>query len=213
MCDNFRAPTGRSTAPADRLDNLMRRRFPCVQLLTATFVVVLVIGCSSRSPEPDPDALNLRDMAAQALAESGIDEPAMRQISVNPSTGVHAFIVTDQDATVSVQLWADGPDQPPNDWRRVPMEFVRHQADVFLDVELIKVGAPTAMDAAIEHWRGCVPRSQTVFGSAEGDTRWVLFCDIPEGTVSGWVDVQTGEFKPSQAPPAIRPVTATAGPS
>ena len=190
----------------------MRRRFPCVQLLTATFVVVLVIGCSNPSPEPDADALALRELAGKALAASGIDEPALRQISVNPLTGLHAFMVTDQDATVGVQLWADTPDQPPNEWRRVPMEFIRHRADVFLDVELIKVGAAAAMDAATEHWRGCVPRSQTVFGSKEGDTQWVLFCDIPEGTVSGWVDVQTGEFTPSQAPPAIVPVTATVAP-
>ncbi len=89
------------------------------------------------------------------------------------------------------------------------MEFIRHRADVFLSVESMNVGPTAAMDEITEHWRGCAPRSQTVISSAEGDTRWVLFCDLPEGTVSGWVDVKTREFTPSEAPPAIVPVTAT----
>ena len=209
MCDIFRATNGCSTAPADRLDNLMRRSFPCVQLLTATFVVVLVIGCSSRSPEPDAGALALREMAEEALGVSGIDDPVLRQFSVNPRTDSHNFMVTDRDVTVGVVLWADTPDQLPSEWRHVPMEFMRHQADVFLDVSLLNVGASAAMDAMAGHWPGCVPRGQTVIGSTEGDNQWVVSCDLPEGTVSGWVDAETGEFTPSQAPPVIAPVTAT----
>jgi hypothetical protein len=198
-----------STAPADRLDIVMRGRFSCVQLLTATFVVMLVIGCSSPAQGPDAEALALREMADEAMASSGIEDPVLRQISVNPSTGLHSFMVTDKDATVGVQLWADTPDQASSEWRIVPMEFVRHQADVSLDVGSINVDATIAMEAATEHWPGCVPRGQTVIGSTEGENQWVVFCDLPEGTVSGWVNAETGEFTPSKAPPAIAPVTAT----
>ena len=180
-----------------------------VQFLTAAFALLLVIGCTSSSPEPDAGALSLREMAGQALATSGISEPVLRQISVDPRAGRHIFMVTDKDATVGVDLWVDAPDQPPDEWRRVPMEFIRHRADVSLDVESINVGASTAMNAATEHWPGCVPRGQTVIRSTEGSTQWVLFCDLPEGTVSGWVDATTGEFTASEAPPAIGPVTAT----
>ena len=189
----------------------MIHRFPRLQLLAAVFIVLLTSGCSSSAPQPDAGALVLREMAEEALAVSGIDNPVLRQFSINPRTGSHNFMVTDRDVTVGVELWAGTPDQPPSEWRHVPMEFMRHQADVFLDVSLLNVGASAAMTAMTRHWPGCVPRGQTVIGSTEGDIRWVVSCDLPEGTVSGWVDAETGEFTPSQAPPVIAPVTATPG--
>lgn len=187
----------------------MRLRSRCAQLLAVIFMVVLVAACSSRTPEPDAGALALRKMAGQALTASEIDDPVLRQFSVNPRTGSHNFMVTDRDVTVGVELWADRPDQPPNEWHMVPMEFMRHQADVFVDVSLLNVGATAAMASATEHWPGCVPRGQTVIGSSEGNNQWVVSCDLPEGTVSGWVDAETGEFTPSKAAPVIRPAIAT----
>ena len=172
-------------------------------------MIVLVAACSSRTPEPDAGALALRKMAGQALTASEIDDPVLRQISVNPPTGRFGFAVTDREATFGVQIFIDAPDQPPDEWRVVPMEFIRYEADVALDVESVNIGATTAMASAIEHWPGCVPRSQTVIGSTEGNDQWVVFCDIPEGTVSGWGDAHSGEFTPSKAPPAIVPAIAT----
>jgi len=72
----------------------MHGKSRCAQLLTVTFVVVLIVGCSSRTPEPDAGALALREMAGQALTTSGIDEPVLRQIAVNPPTGRFDFAVT-----------------------------------------------------------------------------------------------------------------------
>lgn len=187
----------------------MHGKSRCAQLLTATIVVVLIVGCSSRTPEPDAGGLALREMAEQALAASGIDEPVLRQIAVNPPTGRFDFAVTDKEVTFGVQFFIDAPDQSPNEWRVVPMEFIRYEADVALDVESVNIGATTAMAGATEHWPGCVSKGQTVIGSTEGNDQWVVFCDLPEGTVSGWVDAQTGAFTPSQAPPAIVPAIAT----
>lgn len=211
MRDSFRGTERLADTPTGHLNIVMHRKSRCAQLLIATFVVVLAFGCSSRSPEPDAGALALREMAGQALTASGIDEPVLRQISVNPPTGRFDFAVTDKDATFGVQIFIDALDQPPNEWRVVPMEFIRYEADVSLDVDSVNVGATAAMAGATEHWPGCVPRGQTVIGSTEGNDQWVVFCDIPEGTVSGWVDAETGEFTPSKAPPAIAPVTATPG--
>lgn len=189
----------------------MIHRFPRLQLLAAVFVVVLIAGCSSPSTEPDAEALALREMAEKALAVSGIDEPVLRQISVNPTTGRHDFAVTDKEATFGVQIFIDTPDQPPNEWRTVPLEFIRYQANASLDVDSVIMGATSAMGNATEHWPGCVPRGQSIVGSAKGNTWWYVFCDLPEGTVSGLVNAETGEFTPSGAPPAIGPVTATPG--
>lgn len=197
--------------PADRLRFDMRLGFPRVQLLIAAFVIVLVIGCSGSPAEPDPDALVLRNMAGMALIASGIEGAVLRQISVNPATGSLGFAVTDKDATVGVELWADTPGQPPNEWRKSTLEFIRYKADVSLDIDSVIQGATSAMGAATDHWPGCVPRGQTVVESAEGNTWWYVFCDLPEGTVSGLVDAETGEFTPSGAPPAVAPVTATPG--
>ena len=192
----------------------MNHKLPSAQLLTVTFVVMLAIGCSSSSTEPDADALTLREMAGEALAVSGIDEPVLRQVwvnqvAINPFAGTHGFAITNEKATVGVNISAKTPDQPPNEWRRVSPEFIRYLADVSLDLELMNVGPAAAMGAMADHWPGCVPRGQTIVGTAEGNTQWILFCDLPEGTVSGWVDAETGEFTPSDAPPEIGPVTAT----
>ena len=84
-------------------------------------------------------------MAEQALAASGIDEPVLRQIAVNPPTGRFDFAVTGKEVTFGVQVFIDAPDQPPNEWRVVPMEFIRYEADVALDVESVNIGATTAM--------------------------------------------------------------------
>ncbi len=48
----------------------------------------------------------------------------------------------------------------------------------------------------------------TLFGEEE-DLSWIVFCNLPEGVVSGWVDVRTGAFTPSSAPPAVPPPVAT----
>ena len=127
----------------------MHGKSRCAQLLTATFVVVLIVGCSNRTPEPDAGALALRKMAGQALTASEIDDLVLRQISVNPPTGRFGCAVTDSEATFGVQIFIDAPDQPPDEWRVVPMEFIRYEADVALDVDSVNIGATTAMANAI----------------------------------------------------------------
>ena len=92
----------------------MHGKSRCAQLLTAPFAFGLIIGCSSQPPEPDAGALALREMVGQALAASGIDEPVLRQIAVNPPTGRFDFAVTDKEVTFGVQFFIDAPDQPPN---------------------------------------------------------------------------------------------------
>jgi hypothetical protein len=48
----------------------------------------------------------------------------------------------------------------------------------------------------------------TLYGE-EDDLAWTVFCNLPEGVVSGSVDARTGVFTPSLAPPAIPPSVAT----
>jgi hypothetical protein len=195
----------------------MRRQFRLLQLPTALFVIALVIGCSSPDREPDADALVLREMVEKVFDVSGIDEPVLRQLFVNPYPnpnpdntyfGSHGFLVTDRDATFGVEIIIGTPDQPSNEWRIIPIEFIRYEADVYLDIDSLNAGPKADMSLATRHWTECKPRSQSLVGSSDGSV-WVVFCDLPEGTVSGWVDAETGEFTPSKAPPAIAPGIAT----
>jgi len=179
---------------------------------------MLAFGCSDSAMEPDSEALAIRDMAESALEISGIDEPVLRQIFVNqvatnPFAGSHGFAVTNKDATIGVQISVDDPDQPSEEWRMTSLDFPnRYQGDgLYVDIEALNVGAVAAMAAITQHWPGCVPRSQMVAWSNDGDdgNDWYLFCDIPEGTVSGFVDTAAGAFTPSDTPPAVAPGVAT----
>ena len=217
MCDN------RFTIISWKLtDYLLIYNSRRIQLLTAVFILMFAFGCSDSTTEPDSDALALREMAESALEISGIDDPVLRQIfvnqvAINPHTGSHSFAVTNENATIGVQISVDNPDQPSGEWRVGSLEFPdRYQgAGLFVDIETLNVGPTAAMAAITEHWPGCVPRGQMVAWSDDGESGndWYLFCDISEGTVSGFVDATTGEFTPSDAPPAVVPGVATAVPS
>lgn len=198
-------------SPAGRLDIVMHRRLSHVLLLTTAFAIVLAVGCVNRPPEPDIGALLLRDLAAKALAASEITGPALRQVSFRSGDGSYVFMVTDKDVETGIQLWADAPDQPPHEWRRVPLEYLRYQVGVIVNVDKVNIGAAAAMGAATTQWPGCVPRGQTLVGSAEGINWWYVFCDLPEGTVSGQVNARTGAFTPSGAPPAAGAPTESPG--
>jgi hypothetical protein len=196
----------------------MHRKSPLSKILATIFIVMLAVGCSDTTVEPDADALALSEMAESALEASGIDEPVLRQIFVNdvdfnPYAGSHSFTVTNRDATIGVEVSADTLGRSPGEWRVTSLEFpTRYQGEgLYVDIEALNVGANAAMAAITEHWPGCVPRGQMVAWSDDGGdgNDWYLFCDISEGTVSGWVDAATGEFTPSNSPPTVAPGIAT----
>jgi hypothetical protein len=196
----------------------MHRKSTLAKILTTIFIVMLAVGCSDSTLEPDADALALREMAERALEVSGIDEPVLRQIFVNevdfnPYAGSHGFAVTNKDATVGVQISVDNPNQPSDEWRVISLDFpTRYQGEgLYVDIKALNVGANAAMAAITGHWPGCMPRGQMVAWSDDGGggNDWYLFCDISEGTISGWLDAATGEFTPSDAPPAVAPGIAT----
>ena len=80
-----------------------------------------------------------------------------------------------------------------------------------MDISPLRIGPAAVAKAATQHWNGCPVRGLTLAGEG-GQLTWYIFCNMPEGVVSGIMDGVAGEFVPSLAPPAIVPQIATAKP-
>jgi hypothetical protein len=72
----------------------------------------------------------------------------------------------------------------------------------------MKIGPSRMAQAITRHWPGCVLRTMVLYPQ-DGRLVWTAFCSTPEGVVSGDMDNESGTFRPSQAPPASMPPTAT----
>ena len=77
-----------------------------------------------------------------------------------------------------------------------------------MDLRSLRIGPASVVRAATGHWPDCGIRGISLHGQGD-DLVWYVFCNLPEGVVSGTVDGQSGVFTPSLAPPAIVPPTAT----
>lgn len=184
----------------------------------AAFIVMLLaattVACSGNADRADEDAIRLAEMAAQAatLASESIDNPVLRQLAFGLLDSAHTFYFTDPAASVGVEITAETPAFPISEWQVRDSEFVRHRPEAGLDVSAVRVGPRAVLEVATDQWPGCELRSMTLVGGDEGST-WHVFCNLPEGVVSGTVDPVTGLLTNSSAPPARVPVTATPLPS
>ena len=183
------------------------------KLLSAIFVTLLTVttvACSENADQADEDAVRLAEMAARAttLASESIENPVLRQIAFGELDGSHRFIFTDPAASVGVEIIAETPALPAAEWQVRDSEFVMQRPEAGLDVGSVSVGPRAVLDAASDQWPGCELRSMTLVGGNEGAS-WYVFCNLPEGVVSGTVDPVTGELTDSDAPPARIPAVAT----
>jgi hypothetical protein len=150
---------------------------------------------------------------ALGLARNKVPDAVLRQVDVSPDGGAMSFRFTDEAATQSIDVHVPGPDVPRDDWRLVDVDVTPliGQPNPGIDLRVLRAGPAAVARSATGHWSGCGVRAMTLLNDGE-DLSWIVFCNLPEGVVSGWVDAQTGAFTPSSAAPAIPPPSATAAP-
>jgi hypothetical protein len=158
------------------------------------------------------DVETVRSMVAQAkdAIRPKVPSVVLAQLDINPATGAQTFRLADAAGFVGVDVTAPSPDTPVGDWGVLVTDktpLLGHPNND-LDLQAVKVTPAEAGEAVVDHWPGCALRSITLAG--DGDVLiWYVFCDLPEGTVSGVVNARTGAFTPSDAPPSRPPPTAT----
>ena len=185
-------------------------------------ISLVLAGCTqtgvSPSPTqrpPDPDAVILVDLGRGALERiRGVAASAvLRQVNVIADGGPFEFQFTDRQATREIAVTIPAADADRGTWTvRLPTtsKLTAHPSPG-MKLEGLRVGPGAVAAAATGHWEGCGIRSRSLTGEGE-DVVWHVFCNLPQGVLQGFVDGRTGEFVPSEAPPAIVPPIATAEP-
>ena len=186
-----------------------------VQLAMAwgTLALPLVLsGCAQTTPTPaaDPDALTLASIGEEALglARKTIPDAVLRQVDVSPDGGSISLRFADEVAARGIDVHVPGPDVRRGDWRVGHVGFTPFtgEANPGINLQELRAGPAAVARSATGHWSGCGVRAMTLSGEAE-DLVWTVFCNLPEGVVSGFVDARTGAFTPSTHPP-IQPPSA-----
>ena len=158
-----------------------------------------------------PDAAALVALGEEAARRAGKEalDPVLRQVNVNPDLGSTNFLFTDAAATKEVSVTVPEPAAPPESWsiRLGGIYFLGHPSPG-MDLSSLRIGPASVVQAATGHWPACGIRGVTLIGQGD-ELVWRVFCNLPEGMVSGTVDGQSGVFTPSLAPPAIVPAIAT----
>ena len=137
----------------------------------------------------------------------------LRQVNVVSDSGPFVFQFTDAAATQEISVTVPSPDVETEAWElNMPSvsKLTSHRAPG-MALEGLRVGPANVARVASEHWQGCSIRSRSLVGDGE-EMVWYVFCDLLQGVVSGTVDGRTGEFVPSNAPPAVVPPIATPKP-
>ena len=166
-----------------------------MRLILSTFFLTMIVGfitsCSSGSDQADDDAIRLAEEANRAITRASelIDNPVLRQISLSQLNGGIYFRFTDPAATVGVEVIAESPALPATEWQIRNTEFVRYEPGPGLDFSSVMVGAQAVHDIASDQWPACDLRSMSL-ASAEPEPVWYVFCNLPEGVVSGTVNAQ-----------------------
>lgn len=134
----------------------------------------------------------------------------LAQLDIDPETGAQTFRLTDAAGTVGVDVTAPSPDTPAGDWGVLVTDnspLLGH-ANNDLDLQAVTVSPAQAGRTMLDQWPDCKPRGITLAG--EGEVLiWYVFCDLPEGTVSGVVNARTGVFTPSNETQSSPPEMAT----
>ncbi|MCL5995062.1 MAG: hypothetical protein M1546_03275 [Chloroflexi bacterium] len=164
---------------------------------------------------PDPDAVKLAALGEQALrlAQEHAKDALLRQIFADSDLAKTTFHFTDQAATNVIQVIVPAPDTPSDQWLVEPnvLSPLAGHAEPGINLQRLKIGPKRVAQAITAHWPGCVVRGMTLYREDDRLT-WTAFCNTPAGVVSGNMDNQTGVFRPSDAPPASIPITATPPP-
>ncbi len=165
----------------------------------------------------DADAANLIELGQRALqrARQLAPDAVLRQVDVDPQSAGVFFHFTDAAATKEITIQVPRPELAPDQWRvESTSEFsklVGLGAPGF-NLNALRVGPARIVRDMTTHWTGCTPRALTLFGQGD-DINWTVFCTLANGgVVDGSVDSRTGVFRPSSAPPAYPPPTATPTP-
>jgi hypothetical protein len=185
-------------------------------LVLGSIALLLLAACggdSTPTPAADPDAVTLVAMGEEALglAREAVPDAVLRQVDVSPDGGAISFRYTDEAATQTVAVHVPGPEVPRDDWSVLDegLSPLIGQASPGIDLRALRAGPAAVARSATGHWSGCGVRALTLYGEGE-DLSWTVFCNLPEGVVSGSVDARTGEFTPSSAPPAVPPPSVEA---
>ena len=180
----------------------------------ATLALALVLnGCAQATATSAayPDALTLVAIGEEALglARKTMPDALLRQVDVSPDGGAISFRFTDELAARGADVHVPSPDVRSNDWRVVDAGLTPFigQASLGIDLRELRAGPAAVARSATGHWSGCSVRAMTLYGDAE-DLAWTVFCNLPEGVVSGYVDARTGAFTPSTHPPIQPPPSA-----
>ena len=180
--------------------------------------MLAILACGAAAPTegpPDPDAVILVDLGQDALerVRTVSASAVLRQLSVIADGGPFQFLFTNAQATREISVTIPAADADRGTWTvRLPSvsKLTGHRSPgMKLDGLLVGPSAVTA--AATRQWEGCGIRTLSLHGKGN-DLVWFVFCNLPQGVVQGTVDGRTGEFVPSDAPPAVVPPVATPGP-
>ena len=191
-------------------------KFSSVILLT----LALFYGLSACSGEAstnqggaEPEIAELLALADQAatLAKEVAEDAVLRQLDRGRDQVRWSFRFTDAAATRVVTVTVPAEDVPIEEWEvSTGISPLTGNQSLGLFLDGLQIGPATVVKAATQHWSGCPLRGLSLIG-AEHQLVWYVFCNLPEGVVSGTMDGQSGVFTPSLAPPAIVPPTATPG--
>jgi hypothetical protein len=175
--------------------------------LAAVLLVILSAACRAaaaqapahpRAPAYPDDLTHFAAMAASARerARATSPDPVLRQVDVDVAGDRRVFRFVDRAATQEIAVSDD----------EVHVTRVSKLVGTVrpgLDVSALRIGPKGAVAATSAHWEGCAPML-TLF-----DRRWYVFCQTTRGVVTATIDAVSGEFRPSDAPPALPPPTAT----
>lgn len=166
---------------------------------------------SNRAPDLDKATLIAMGEQAAQIAQKVSMDVVLRQVDTDLS--ITDFRYVDGALSQEITVVVPGPDAPVDQWVTTvnSVSPLLTHAETALDLHRLKACPNRVAQTVKAHWPGCSVRSIILYLENDRPT-WTAFCDTPQGVASGSMDDQTGEFQPSEAPPAPLPITATAAP-
>ena len=177
---------------------------------------VNTLGATSEAPTDlaakGRDAVALATLARHAAQQARKVSPdaILRQVDLNGDGSQYTFRFADYTTGRDVDVFVPAAGAAAEEYRVVPLDLGYLAVRKVPEMELgaLRVGPAAVGKAATDHWDGCDLRSLSISGQGQ-ELFWYVFCELPEGVVSGTVDNESGVFQPFSAPPARIPSTAT----
>jgi hypothetical protein len=159
---------------------------------------------------PDADAMRLITLGDQArqIAQKEASDILLSQVDTD--LNITDFQFVDKALTKAITVVVPHPDAPAETWHVTvtTVSPLLSYAEPPLDLQNLRTGPERVAQAIMAQWPGCTLRGITLYSEQDRLT-WLAFCNTPAGVASGNMDDQTGIFRPSAAPPAPLPSTAT----